>query len=113
MWSLHFNARPFLNPVCHAFHIRLLVQSHPAQLVAGLTTLVEHYSVVPIFGIAPYPYSHLLARPARATAGTIRAFERAHDVSRVFVVGLLLVGSFTKPRRVDRVRDFFCNVLME
>jgi len=82
-------------------------------MVAALATLIEHFSVVPVLGVSPYQYSHLLARPDIRKTGTVLASELAHDVGRVFFVGFFVVTILAKPCGVDTLGDCFDDVLVE
>ena len=72
--------------------------------------MVEYNGVVPILGISPDQYHHLLT--ALTTVGTaiVIASEFAYYVSRVFIVTALVATLFAELGRVDFIRDYVRDV---
>jgi hypothetical protein len=110
---LHPNACPLLEPICDSFDIRVLVKCQGAEPVAGHTALVEYDGVVPILGISPDQYCHLLAAPPTVETAIVIASEFAYYVGRVFVVAVFVAALFAEPGRVDFIRDCIRDVLIK
>jgi len=95
----HWKASPDSEPVGDPIDVRLLVERHPAKLVARITALVEDYSIVPAVGVSPDPYGNLLAAPAMTETLLIAASELSHDVRVVIVVPVVVFLVGVEPNR--------------
>lgn len=75
MLLLHLNSYPLLEPVCDSFDIRALVEREGSPPAAGPAVLVEYDGLIPILGIFPNQYGHLLSAPATLRTPIVFAFD--------------------------------------